>query len=85
MRSRAGADVVTAMRTLDPELPFKIGPMNGRQARESGLWLKLDCAQTGMRHLNLAGLNLAGLPKFYPLFVGEPAQLDEVVVLWRPL
>ena len=24
----------------DPELPFKIGPMNGREARESGLRLK---------------------------------------------
>ena len=25
---------------LDPELPFEIGPMNGRKARESGLRLK---------------------------------------------
>ena len=25
---------------IDPLLPFKIGPMNGREARESGLRLK---------------------------------------------
>ena len=28
------------MRKLDPELPFKIGRMNRREARESGLSLK---------------------------------------------
>jgi hypothetical protein len=25
---------------IDPELPFKIGAGNEREARESGLWLK---------------------------------------------
>jgi hypothetical protein len=25
------------MGQIDPELPFEIGPMNGREARESGL------------------------------------------------
>jgi hypothetical protein len=29
--------VVPAMRTLDPLLPFKIGPMNGWEGLESGL------------------------------------------------
>jgi hypothetical protein len=29
---------------LDPLLPFKIGRMNGREARESGLWLKASVA-----------------------------------------
>jgi hypothetical protein len=29
-----------ATAQLDPELPFEIGPMNGREARESGLRLK---------------------------------------------
>jgi len=28
------------MSQIDPELPFKIGPMDGREARESGLRLK---------------------------------------------
>jgi hypothetical protein len=28
------------MRKFDPLLPFKIGPVNGQKARESGLWLK---------------------------------------------
>ena len=27
------------MSSIDPLLPFKIGPMNGREAQESGLWL----------------------------------------------
>ena len=31
MRARSG---------LDPFLPFEIGPVNEREARESGLWLK---------------------------------------------
>ena len=26
--------------TVDPELPLKIGPLNEREAQESGLWLK---------------------------------------------
>jgi hypothetical protein len=25
---------------IDPELPFEVGPMNGREARGSGLWPK---------------------------------------------
>jgi hypothetical protein len=28
------------MARFDPELPFKTGPVNEREARESGLWLK---------------------------------------------
>jgi hypothetical protein len=31
---------------LDPLLPFKIGPMDGRNARESGLPLKVWLRQT---------------------------------------
>jgi len=30
---------------LDPLLPFKIGSVNGREARESGLWLKTRARQ----------------------------------------
>src|ERR1700722_998235 len=29
---------------VDPLLSFKIGPTNGREARESGLWPKASCA-----------------------------------------
>ena len=29
---------------VDPLLPFKIGPMNGREGRGSGLWLKASIA-----------------------------------------
>jgi hypothetical protein len=25
---------------IDPELPFKVGPLNEREARESGHWLE---------------------------------------------
>jgi hypothetical protein len=36
------------MRKIDPFLPFKIGPVNEREARESGLWLKAwVAAKTG--------------------------------------
>jgi hypothetical protein len=30
---------------IDPLLPFKIGPVNGREARESGPWLKASVAR----------------------------------------
>jgi hypothetical protein len=33
-------DIVGRQVGVDPLLPFKIGPMNGREARESGLRLK---------------------------------------------
>jgi hypothetical protein len=38
---------------IDPLLPFKIGPRNGREARESGLWPKARRAL----HLVAAGAN----------------------------
>jgi hypothetical protein len=32
------------MEGFDPLLPFNIGPANGREARESGLWPKARVA-----------------------------------------
>ena len=32
------------MGRIDRELPFEIGPVNGRKVRESGLWLKASIA-----------------------------------------
>ncbi len=37
------------MGMFDPELPFKIGPMNGREARESGLRLGNDWSLTSLK------------------------------------
>jgi hypothetical protein len=37
---------------LDPLLPFKVGPMNGREARQSGLRLKAYIAPRGGRPSN---------------------------------
>jgi hypothetical protein len=34
------------MRTLDPLLPFEVAPVNGREALESGLWLKATVASS---------------------------------------
>ena len=34
---------------LDPLLPYKIDPMNGWKARESGLQLKVGCTKGGYR------------------------------------
>ena len=42
-RLRASSGPLSTARptgTLDPLLPFKIGPLNEREGRESGLWLK---------------------------------------------
>lgn len=36
---------VTAL-SVDPERALKIGSMNGRQARETGLWLKVQAIET---------------------------------------
>jgi hypothetical protein len=38
MTNRSGSHLRT--RKIDPELPFKIGLVNEREARESGLWPK---------------------------------------------
>jgi hypothetical protein len=40
IRPFATIAIFSAMTALDPLLTFKIGPMNEREARESGLWLK---------------------------------------------
>ena len=57
LRRRAGLHKrrhsTTAWRRgkVDPERTFRIGPMNGREARENGLWLKgAACARTGSRN-----------------------------------
>jgi hypothetical protein len=41
LRANSGhSQTVRRTGQVDPERPFKIGPMNGRHARESGLWPK---------------------------------------------
>jgi hypothetical protein len=37
---------------IDPELPFKIDPMKGREAPESGRWLKVLAARNHVRAVN---------------------------------
>ncbi len=44
---RRSDSVALAKAGFDPLLPFKIGPTNGRKARESGLRLKASVASTG--------------------------------------
>jgi hypothetical protein len=39
------------LHDLDPLLPFKIGPMNGREARESGLRLAVTFLGLGLMSL----------------------------------
>ena len=33
------------MSQIDPKLSFKVGPVNGREARQSGHWLKAWVAE----------------------------------------
>ena len=32
---------MSGLTQIDPKATFKVGPRNGREARESGLWLKM--------------------------------------------
>jgi hypothetical protein len=45
----------TAVATIDPLLPFEMGPVNGREGRESGLWLKASIASNQPISFGLVG------------------------------
>jgi hypothetical protein len=59
-------NVVEFLYGLDPLVPFKIGPVNGREARESGPWLKASVAQIPVvarrRGAQIAGDHFSGIP-----------------------
>ena len=69
------------MRTFDPDLPFENGSVNGREARESGLRLKVRIAQERPfpRRLLSVGVNLL-VSKFRivpsPFERADPPQLQ---------
>ena len=51
------------MDEVDPKPAFKIGPMNGREARESGLWLEALVTPRRLKEENVTIAAIAPRPR----------------------